>query len=104
MKVYGTSATIGKTYPVFVPQNNMSMAFIITGDSSGGGGGGSTDYNDLSNKPQINSTTLSGNKTTSDLGIKELPSYSSSNNGQFLTVSNGTPTWTTIPDANGEDF
>ena len=34
-----------------------------------GGGGGTTDYNDLSNKPQIGGTTLSGNKTLSDLGI-----------------------------------
>ena len=36
---------------------------------SGGGGGGSSNYNDLSNKPQINSVTLSGNKTLLDLGI-----------------------------------
>ena len=31
--------------------------------------GGSEDYTDLTNKPQINGVTLSGNKTTSDLGI-----------------------------------
>ena len=31
--------------------------------------GGTTDYLDLSNKPQINGNTLTGNKTTSDLGI-----------------------------------
>lgn len=31
---------------------------------------GSTNYNDLSNKPQINGVTLSGNKTTSDLHIE----------------------------------
>lgn len=34
-----------------------------------GGGSGSTNYADLTNKPQINGVTLSGNKTTSDLGI-----------------------------------
>ena len=33
------------------------------------GGGGTSDYPDLTNKPSINSVTLSGNKTTSDLGI-----------------------------------
>lgn len=38
---------------------------------SGGGGGGSTDYTDLSNKPQINGTTLTGNKTTSDLSLPD---------------------------------
>lgn len=35
----------------------------------GGGGGGTTDYTELENKPQINSVTLSGNKTASDLGL-----------------------------------
>lgn len=37
--------------------------------ASGGGGGGTSDYSDLSNKPQINSVELSGNKSLSDLGI-----------------------------------
>ena len=35
----------------------------------GSGGGGTSNYNDLTNKPSINGVTLSGNKTTSDLGI-----------------------------------
>lgn len=35
-----------------------------------GDGGGTSNYNDLSNKPSINSVTLQGNKTTSDLNIK----------------------------------
>ena len=34
-----------------------------------GGGGGTTDYDDLDNKPSINSVTLTGNLTTSDLGL-----------------------------------
>lgn len=33
------------------------------------GGGGSSDYSDLTNKPQINSVTLDGNKSLADLGI-----------------------------------
>lgn len=33
------------------------------------GESGTSDYSDLSNKPQINSTELSGNKTSSDLGL-----------------------------------
>lgn len=46
---------------------------------SGGGGGGSTgDYNDLSNKPRINSVTLSGNKTLEELGLTIDSSMSSS--------------------------
>ena len=34
-----------------------------------GVGSGTTNYNDLDNKPQINSVTLQGNKTASDLGL-----------------------------------
>lgn len=35
----------------------------------GSGGGGTSNYNQLSNKPQINSVELSGNKTSSQLGL-----------------------------------
>lgn len=31
-----------------------------------------------------------------------IPEATTSNNGQFLTVVNGVPTWTTIPNAEGE--
>lgn len=34
-----------------------------------GGGGGTTDYDDLTDKPQINGNTLQGNKTASQLGL-----------------------------------
>ena len=34
-----------------------------------GGGGGTRDYADLDNKPSINNVTLSGNKTSADLGL-----------------------------------
>ena len=40
-----------------------------TVSGGGGGGGGTTDYSELTNKPQINSVTLTGNKSLSDLGI-----------------------------------
>lgn len=33
------------------------------------GGGGTSDYTDLTNKPQINGNTLSGNKTAAQLGL-----------------------------------
>lgn len=38
---------------------------------NGGGGGGTSDYAQLSNKPQINNTTLIGNKSAADLGLVE---------------------------------
>ena len=37
----------------------------------GGGGGGTDSYSDLTNKPKINSVTLSGNKSSSDLGLQD---------------------------------
>jgi hypothetical protein len=39
------------------------------------GGGGTTDYTQLTNKPQINSVELSGNKSLSDLGIQPAGNY-----------------------------
>ena len=41
------------------------------------GSAGTTDYTDLENKPSINDVTLSGNKTTSDLGLQDTIQYSS---------------------------
>lgn len=38
---------------------------------SGGGGGGTSDYEELTNKPQINGNQLIGNKTSAQLGIVE---------------------------------
>ena len=35
----------------------------------GGGSGGTSDYTALTNKPQINGTTLTGNKTPANLGL-----------------------------------
>jgi hypothetical protein len=40
------------------------------------GGGGTSDYPDLTNKPQINGVTLSGNKTASDLSLQDKMQYS----------------------------
>lgn len=47
--------------------------------SSGGGGGGTgTDnYNELNNKPSINGTVLSGNKSLDNLGIQEKLTFDS---------------------------
>ena len=42
---------------------------VVGGRGNGGGSGSTTNYTDLENKPSINNVTLTGNKTTSDLGI-----------------------------------
>lgn len=64
---------------------NSSGSYYV---SVGGGGGGTSNYNDLSNKPQINGTTLSGNKTSANLSIHEVPSGGTT--GQVLSKVSGT--------------
>lgn len=44
---------------------------------------GSSDYNPLTNKPQINGHTLSGNQTSSDLGLQDEINFPG-NTGQYL--------------------
>lgn len=46
----------------------MDITSYLMGKKSGGSGG-TTNYNELTNKPQINNVELSGNKSLSDLGI-----------------------------------
>lgn len=38
--------------------------------NGGGGGGGTSDYSQLTNKPQIDGVELSGNKTAAQLGLQ----------------------------------
>ena len=62
----------------------------VTINSTGGGTGGTTDYTQLSNKPQINNVELSGNKTLDDLGIQAKGNYAISTTG--LKLWTGTQT------------
>lgn len=86
----GDAPKVGSTVRVFIPNGNMSDAFI--GGSGGGGGStGTTNYNSLTNKPSINGTTLSGNKTSTELGVygtgNEPPYPVTSVNGQTGDVT-----------------
>lgn len=93
---YGDAPSVNKSYRVFCPNGSMNQAFIITGGgSSGGGSTGATDYNQLTNRPSINGTTLSGNQTSSQLGLygtNNTPPYPvTSVNGQTgdVVISTG---------------
>lgn len=44
---------------------------VYLGAAKPSSGGGSSNYNDLSNKPQINGVELSGDKTSDDLGVQD---------------------------------
>ena len=94
---YGDTPSLNKSYRVFCPNGSMNQAFIITGGGglSGGGGTGTTDYNQLSNRPSINNMTLSGNQSSSQLGLygtgNEPPYPVTSVNGQTgdITIATG---------------
>ena len=53
--------------------------------AGGGGTGGTTNYNNLSNKPQLNGVTLEGNKTLDQVGVL-AKNQGSSNSGKYLSV------------------
>lgn len=48
---------------------------VISAVNTGGSGTGTTDYTDLTNKPQIGGVELTGNKTLTDLGIQPAGDY-----------------------------
>lgn len=50
-------------------QNLVAAINEAAQSGGGGGGGGTTNYNSLTNKPQINGHTLSGNQTAQQLGL-----------------------------------
>ena len=68
------SAIAGVTSSSDIPEKPLTRVekYLnkIVENGGGGGGGGTTDYTQLSNKPQINSHELSGNKSSSDLGLQ----------------------------------
>lgn len=61
VKVDGTSITIADG--------------VISAVNTGGSGAGTTDYTELTNKPQIGGVELTGNKTLTDLGIQPAGDY-----------------------------
>lgn len=94
---YGGAPSVNRSYRVFCPNGSMNQAFIITSGGSSGGGGstGTSDYNQLTNRPSINGNTLSGNQSSSQLGlygINNQPPYPvTSVNGQTgdITIATG---------------
>ena len=62
------------------------------------GGGGTSDYNSLSNKPQINSTELSGNKSLNDLGIQSEIDSSHKLSSDLVDDTNNTNKFVTSSD------
>lgn len=47
----------------------MTKAINLFREKNGSGGGGTSNYDELSNRPKINDTTLTGNKSAGQLGL-----------------------------------
>ena len=82
---YGDTPDVNKQYRVFVPEGNMSNAFMITGGGTGSSKPTVVDYNALVGKPSINGTTVQGNQTSKDLKL-----YGEGNQPPYpVTIVNG---------------
>lgn len=82
-----------KDLPMPKTINNNVEYYLRRLVEKGGGGGGTNNYNNLENLPSVNNVTLSGNKTSSDLGI--LPAYPADTTISYslkLVPVPGTPT------------
>ena len=62
-----------------------SVAYAIA-QAIAGGGGGTSDYSDLTNKPQIAGVTLAGNKTAADLGLVAAETGKGLSSNDFTTA------------------
>lgn len=93
----------------YLTTNGTTMSWATVGS------GGTSDYNDLTNKPSINSITLSGNKTGSDLGlvdeedleeldINNIVPNQTGNSGKFLTTNGSTVAWATVQGGGGDSL
>ncbi len=72
--VVSTDPDIPNEITIYLSNGEEYPFYVRNGQDGGGGGGGTSDYDQLSNRPQINSTTLTGNKSASDLGLYSKPS------------------------------
>ena len=72
------AATVDGTQYTDPPQSRIEDLLLqLKAKIEQGGGGGTSDYDDLTNKPQINDVPLSGNKSGSDLGLQNALSFDS---------------------------
>ena len=74
---------IAEKYPDVINQIFDRLDALESG--GGGGTGGTTNYENLSNKPQLNGVTLEGNKTLDQVGVL-AKNQGSSNSGKYLSV------------------
>lgn len=85
------------TNNTMVNHERFQMLLIEKASESGGGGGGVENYDLLSNRPQINGVTLTGNKTADDLSLVPVSALDSVNT--TLAGKQNAGNYTTFADA-----
>lgn len=65
----GSEYTEVDTGKKFLFDYDNATWYEMPSGGGGGGGGGTSNYNDLSNRPSVNNTVLTGNKTSAQLGL-----------------------------------
>ena len=68
------------------PESNCVATTVMAEVEAGGGGGGTSDYTQLSNKPQINGHTLAGNQTGAQLGLVDAVSGKGLSSNDYTTA------------------
>ena len=72
--------------------SDEELLAIAKKNSGGGGGGGTDNYNDLKNRPSVNNTILSGNKSSHDLGLASEEDLAGKQDvltkGQYVDITN----------------
>lgn len=85
--VVSSDPDIPNEITIYLSNGEEYPFYVRNGQDGGGGGGGTSDYDQLSNRPQINSTTLTGNKSASDLGLATTAQV----NAKYTKPNDGIP-------------
>lgn len=86
---YGGTLNVGDIVKVKAPLNNFSDIYIEALPGSGGGGGGTTNYNDLTNKPILNTNITTAQTPNASEIIRETISlHKVSKTGNYSDLNN----------------
>lgn len=86
---YGGTLNVGDIVKVKAPLNNFSDIYIEALPGSGGGGGGTTNYNDLTNKPILNTNiTTAQTPNASEIIKGTISLHKVSKTGNYSDLNN----------------